>query len=166
VDIDAIPKQTGHVVFGPSCCSMSVLTPMNASIEKIFQLANLVLADGRTIMIAEGFDIFPMTAIALILILLGVRIMKRKHGGFLKSSRARGIFTNKRASGRLLKSQRSVVLKPCPNCAEQLPLSTIICPTCDYNFLAERPGRGQKLLPSPQPLTHEVPDQKSASLGL
>jgi hypothetical protein len=134
-----------------------------AIVENLSNLANLVLTYGNTLMIAEGLDIF--TAVALILVLLAARILKRKRAS-LKSFRARGSVTNKRASGRLFESQRSPALKPCPNCAEQLPLSAIICDTCDYNFLAERPGRGQKLLPSSQPITHEVPGQKIACAEL
>jgi len=136
-----------------------------AIVENLSNLANLVLTYGSTLMIAEGLDILPITAAALILVLLAARIVKRKRG-VLKSFRARGSVTNKRASGRLFESNRSPALKPCPTCAEQLPLSAIICHACDYNFLAERPGRGQKLLPSPQPMTHEVPEQKIASAKL
>jgi len=117
-----------------------------AIVENLSNLANLVLTYGSTLMIAEGLDILPITAAALILVLLAARIVKRKRG-VLKSFRARGSVTNKRASGRLFESNRSPALKPCPTCAEQLPLSAIICHACDYNFLAERPGRGQKLLP-------------------
>jgi hypothetical protein len=131
-------------------------------VENLSNLVNLVLTDGSALMIAGGLDIPSITALILILVLLA-RIVKRKHTGF---TRARGTVTHKRASGRLFESQRSPALKPCPNCAEQLPLSTIICDTCDYNFLAERPGRGQKLLSAPQPMTHEVPKQNIASAGL
>jgi hypothetical protein len=58
------------------------------------------------------------------------------------------------------------MLKPCPNCAEELPLSAIICDACDYNFLAARPGRGQKLLPPSEAVTREVPEQRIASAAL
>lgn len=121
-----------------------------AIVENLSNLANLVLTYGSALMIAEGLDILPITAVALILVLLAARIVKRKRG-VLKSFRARRTVTNKRSSGRLFESQRGPALKACPNCAEQLPLSTIICRTCDYNFLAARPGRGQKLLPHPNP---------------
>jgi hypothetical protein len=134
-----------------------------AVMENLSYLANLVLTYGSTLMIAEGLDILPITAVALILVLLAARIVKRKRG-VLKSVQAQDTFTHKRAAGRLFKSQRSPVLKPCPNCAEQLPLSAIMCDTCDYNFLAERPGRGEKLLPPPQPMTHEVPENRIASV--
>ena len=121
-----------------------------AMAENLSYLTNLVLTYGNTRMIAAGLDIFSMAAVVLILVLLATMIVKRKRR-FLKSVRTRGAVTGKRASGRLFERQRNPALKPCPNCAEQLPLSVIICGTCDYNFLAERPGRGQNLLPSPNP---------------
>ena len=141
----------------------AVALPMD--VENLSNLANLVLTYGSTLVIAEGLDILPIIAVALILVLLTARIVKRKRS-VLKSFRARGTVNNKRSSGRLLKSQRSPVMKPCPSCAEQLPLSAIICRTCGYNFLAERPGRGQTLLPSPQAMTDEAPEQKLASAEL
>jgi hypothetical protein len=125
-----------------------------AVLEILSNLGNLVMAFGSTLMIAGGLDMFLVTTGALILIPLAARIVKRKHGGFRKSFRPRGRASHGRASGRLLESRRGPVLKPCPNCAEQLPLSAIMCHFCDYNFLAERPGRGQNLLPPPQPFTH------------
>ena len=108
-----------------------------AIVENLSNLANLLLTDGRALMVAGGPEILPIIAVALILVLLMVRIVKRK------TFRTRG------TSCRLFERQRSPELKPCPNCTEQLPLSAIICNTCDYNFLAARPGRGQNLLPSP-----------------
>ena len=131
-----------------------------AIVENLSNLANLLLTDGRALMVAGGPEILPITAVALILLLLVTRIVKRK------TFRARGTVTHKRASGRLFEKQRSPELKPCPNCTEQLPLSAIICHTCDYNFLAARPGRGQRLLPPPQPMTRKVSEQRIASPGL
>ena len=126
-----------------------------AIVENLSNLASLLLTDGRALMIAGGPEILPIIAVALILVLLVTRIVKRK------TFRARGTVTHKRASGRLFERQRSPELKPCPNCTEQLPLSAIICNTCDYNFLAARPGRGQNLLLPPQPITHESSGSKN-----
>jgi hypothetical protein len=140
-----------------------VVWPMDkAMVENLSSLANLVLRYGGTLVIAEGLDILAITAVALILVFLAARLVRRTHGGFLKSFRARRTIAHKRALGRLFNSQRSPVLKPCPNCAAQLPLTAILCDSCDYNFLAERPGRGQNLLSSPQPMTREVPQQRIA----
>ena len=134
-----------------------------AILENLSSLANLVLTYGSTLLIAEGVDIPFVAIVALIFVLLAVRIAKRRRGGF-KSVRGRGNAAKKRASGGFFEGQRSPARKQCPNCAEQLPLSAIICQACDYNFLAERPGRGQKLLSAPQPMTHEVPVQKIAPM--
>ena len=105
---------------------------------KFSNLTDTALAYGQTLWIASGLDLFSITAGVLILVLLAVRIVARKR-------RARKSFRvwNSATSG------RGLMLKSCPNCDERLALSAIICETCDYNFLAERPGRGQKLLPSP-----------------
>src|SRR4029077_10488953 len=119
-------------------------------------LANLVLTDGRMLMIAGNSDILHFAAMALILVLLTARIVKRKRGGFFKSSRARRTSTNKSVADRFFENKRMPALKPCPNCAEQLPLSALVCDACDYNFLAARPERGQKLLLPPQPMTYGV----------
>jgi hypothetical protein len=127
-------------------------------------LAIFALADGRTFMLAEGLDILHISAIALILVFLVGRIVKRKQSGFAKSAPVWGTSTH--AAARFFESKHIPPLKPCPHCARQLPLPAIICEQCDYNFLAARPGRGQKLLPSPQPVIHEPSDQSSVSGGI
>src|SRR5262245_55547016 len=131
-------------------------------VENLSSLANLVSTYGSTLVITERLHILAIAAVALIIVLLAVGIVKRKRGVFLKSFRPRRTATNKRSYGRLSERHRRPALKPCPNCAEKLPLTAVICNICDYNFLAERPGRGQTLLPAPQPITHEVPEQQMA----
>jgi predicted amidophosphoribosyltransferase len=39
--------------------------------------------------------------------------------------------------------------KKCPNCNDQLPLSTLVCDACEYNFLSGSNGPRHKLLPAP-----------------
>jgi hypothetical protein len=39
--------------------------------------------------------------------------------------------------------------KKCPGCAEELPLSTLVCDACEYNFLSGSIGSKYKLLPAP-----------------
>lgn len=133
--------------------------------ENLSNLANLVWTYSSRLLIAEGMDKLLIVGVASILVLFTANIVRRKRS-VLESFRDRGRATKKHASGRLFKSQRRVVLKPCPSCVEKLPLSVIICDACGYNFLAERPGRGQALLPSPQPMNHEAPEQKIASAEL
>src|SRR5262245_27378232 len=133
--------------------------------ENLLNLANLVWTYGNSLLIAEGMDTLLIVAVASILVLFTTMIVRRKRG-VLKSFRARGRATKKGACGRFFKSQPTPVLKPCPSCVEKLPLSAIICDACGYNFLAERPGRGQALLLSPQSMNYEAPEQKIASAEL
>ena len=57
------------------------MRPMDeAVVENLSTLANLVLTYGSNVMKAEGLDILPVSAIALILVFLAARIVKRKHG--------------------------------------------------------------------------------------
>jgi hypothetical protein len=134
---------------------------MNAMSETIVgnfpTLMNVALTFADNL-IAERLDVLSLTAV-LTLVLLAAKIF-RKRRSVSKSFRAHDKFTRKRV-GRLFKSQCTPVLKSCPSCAQQLPLSALICDNCDYNFLAERPGRRQALLQPPNPLTHEAPQQKS-----
>src|SRR6266567_8938269 len=128
-------------------------------------LAKFIVTDGRILMTAGGLDVFYLSAIALIAAFLTVRLMKKKHGSFFKSFRARSSFKNTGVSDRFFESNHIPALKKCPNCPEQLPLSALICEACDYNFLSGMVGRGQKFLPSPEPMTHEGSNQRFASAG-
>jgi hypothetical protein len=99
-------------------------------------------------MIARSLDTLHFAAIALMLVFLWLRMTNKKERNsfaFAPIESARSV--------RFLERHRLPAQKKCPHCAMQLPLSAILCETCDYNFLAERPGRGQKLLPPPE----EVP---------
>jgi hypothetical protein len=126
--------------------------------ENFLTWAALALMDARTPMIA-GLDILHISAIALILIFLRLRMVNKKSGSPFKYFRAASATANHGASGRFLEIRRIPALKNCPNCAEQLPLSALMCDACDYNFLAAMPGRGQKLLPAP----HQMSEQRIAS---
>jgi hypothetical protein len=113
-------------------------------------LTKLALTDSRTFMLSAGLDALHIAAIALILIFITTRIVKKKNSSFLKPFRLAS------TSERFFEIKHIAPLKPCPNCDTQHALSALICDACDYNFLAERPGRGQRLLPPPQPMTHKV----------
>ena len=134
---------------------------MNAMSETIVGnfpiLMNVVLTYAGTLT-AESLGVLSLST-ALTLALLAAKMFRKKRR-VSKSFQAHDNFTRK-SVGSLFKSQRTPVLKPCPSCAQQLPLSAIICDTCDYNFLAERPARRQVLLQLPKLLTHETPQQKS-----
>jgi hypothetical protein len=125
---------------------------MKAMVGNFPTLTNVVLTYASNL-IAESVDVLSISAVALTLAILAAKTLRRKRS-VPKSIQAHESFTSKRVKGRLFKSQRSPVLKQCPTCAQQLPLSALMCDTCDYNFLAERPGRRQVLLPPPKALTH------------
>ena len=106
-------------------------------------LANFVLTYADNV-IAENLDVLSLSAVTLTLAFLAAKRLRRKRT-VPRYFRAHESFTRKRVTGRLFESKRSPVLKRCPSCARQLPLSAIMCDTCDYNFLAERPSRRQAL---------------------
>jgi len=120
-------------------------------LENLSDVVNFLLIDGGAAMMTAGLEI-AIGAVALILVLLLARMKTKKF-------RARRTRTHQRASVRLFEKKPNPERKPCPNCAERLPLSAIICDKCDYNFLAARPGRGQNLLPSPEAPIHDGLDQ-------
>jgi type IV secretory pathway VirB3-like protein len=140
--------------------------PMYEAITGNFSaLAKLIVTDGSTLMIAGDLNILHFSAIALILVFLTVRIAKKKHRNFFKALIARSDPMGNSTAGRFFERHPISALKKCPHCAEQLQLSALICDACDYNFLSRMVGRGQKLLPSPEPMTHEMSDQSFASAG-
>jgi hypothetical protein len=57
------------------------------------------------------------------------------------------------AADRMFEKRNISARKCCPSCSEQVPLSTLICDACDYNFLS---GHGHKLLPAPQAVINET----------
>lgn len=53
-----------------------------------------------------------------------------------------------------------LVFKKCPQCAEQLPVSALVCDGCDHNFLAGSILR-HKLLPAPESSMRGGPTRQS-----
>jgi hypothetical protein len=125
---------------------------MKAMVGNFPTLTNVVLTYASNLM-AESVDVLSISAVALTLAILAAKTLRRKRS-VPKFFQAHESFPPRRVKGRLFKRQRSPVLKQCPSCAQQLPLSALMCDTCDYNFLAERPGRQQVLLPPPKALPH------------
>ena len=109
-------------------------------------------------MLVEGSNIL-LAAIALVVIFLAARMVRRKQSGLFRSSkRADRAFTLHRKSGGMFAKQHTQALKKCPNCAKELSLSTLICEGCEYNFLAGTVGLRNRALPAPEPHTHESPE--------
>jgi hypothetical protein len=129
-----------------------------AILQKLSTLATRMMTDGSMLMIDERGDTVYFSTIILIGGLLTAGLLK-KYGGLFKG-RNLGIHGD---PDRVFEKQRLLILKKCPNCAEELSLSALICDGCDYNFLSGMIGRGQKLLPTPEPLTPKVSKPTLAS---
>lgn len=114
-------------------------------------------------MVAEGIDVFYFSAIALIVVLVTARIVMRKYGSFFKSHPAVSSFKSSSAADRMFAKRRIPTIKNCPNCAAQLPLSGLICDSCDYNFLAGSVCRGNKMLPAPEAYADHGSNREIAS---
>jgi hypothetical protein len=113
--------------------------------------------DGSTAMLAEHSNFLYVAAVALILVILRARRATRKDTGIFKSVLFWRTLANDRSTDRMFERHHIQALKKCPNCKEQLPLSTLICEACDHNFLTGMLGPGQRLLPTPEPRVHEIP---------
>jgi hypothetical protein len=126
------------------------------TMEKLSSLLKLVMTDGSTLMVTGDLTILQFSAIALILVFLLARMAKKKYSSSFRSSMAESAITNNFVADRIFASQRISLQKDCPNCAEHVPLSALICEACEYNFLSRMVGSRHKMLPSPAPMTHEV----------
>ena len=84
-------------------------------------------------MIAEDFGVFFLLAT-----LLAIAATTATKSGHLRRSTAK-----EHHPGDLR------AFKNCPNCADPLPLSTLVCDVCEYNFLSASIGPRHKLLPAP-----------------
>ena len=84
-------------------------------------------------------------AIGLTVFMLAIKVTIHRGGRFFPK------FLGAPFMGTRAKRQQIVLsaLKTCPECAEQLPLSTLVCDTCNYNFLSGSVAHRHKLLPPP-----------------
>ena len=135
---------------------------MDEALRILSSLTTLVGLDGSGAMIAEQSNILHLAAIVMILVLVAAKRMGVREGGFFKSLLAGSRCSNDRNPDRMFDQQRFSALKKCPGCSEELPLSAVMCEACDYNFLSGMVGHGHKLLPSPEPLVHELSKQSFA----
>jgi hypothetical protein len=142
--------------------SMKLIYPFNLNLDELLTLTKRVLTDGSTLLLAGDANLLPYSALGLILVILLARIATRKGSKWIELSRARRSLMQPHGSDRVFASKRRPMTKPCPNCAEQLPLAAIICGACDHNFLADRPGR-VKLLPPPEPMIQDSAEPRAAA---
>jgi Uncharacterised protein family UPF0547 len=126
---------------------------MDEAISQSLSFVTLAVINGRTLSIDGGSDILHFLAIALTVAFLTARIASKKDGSFFPWFVA-GALLGIIALPVAIFKRRHVglsALKKCPKCAEQLPLSTLVCAACDYNFISGIVGHGHKLLSSPKP---------------
>jgi len=100
-------------------------------------------------MITGGFGLDYLSA--LILILAAVWLAKKPVGAFFKSYAAESALAKNLLAEKLFGANPLPTQKNCPNCAEPMPISILICDACDYNFLSGRIGTNLKSLPAPNP---------------
>lgn len=101
-------------------------------------------------------DVILYAAIASTLALLIARVWRR-HPAMSFEKLLPERFKKSRARHRDL---AVLAFKKCPQCADQLPVSTLVCDACDYNFLAGSILR-HKLLPAPETSIRSAAPQKS-----
>jgi hypothetical protein len=126
---------------------------MYKAISQSLSLVTLMVTNGSTLMIDGGSDLLHFLAIALTLGFLTARIASKKDGSFFKWFVAGALLGIIALPVAIFKRRHAVLaaLKKCPKCAEQLPLSALVCDTCDYNFISRIAGHGHRLLASAKP---------------
>ena len=93
-----------------------------------------------------GTDGVYFVAITLLSVILAARMLPRKNGGLLQGLSEQPLFVSK---GTQRHQAALSALKTCPKCADQLPLATLVCDGCEYNFLSGTVGSRHKMLPAP-----------------
>ena len=110
-------------------------------------------------MITADLNVFLYAAILPVLAIVVARIIRKKEGGAFTSPLSEAFKNAYKKRDHFA----APVSKKCPKCAEQLPLSALICDTCDFNFLAGAVTYRHKMLPAPeQPVPHEAAGQTLA----
>jgi len=72
------------------------------------------------------------------------------------------LFHQDDAADQMFERRNISARKCCPGCTEELPLSTLICGACDYNFLSGSTSHGRKLLPAPPSAVDRTPARQIA----
>jgi hypothetical protein len=120
------------------------------------------------LIITANLDVITHAAMVPIFALLTARIARKLDGVFkyFVPRAVKNPFERK-------DSFAALAFKKCPKCAEQLPLSTLVCDACDYNFLAGSVIRPHTALPAPDefrltkhrdkrlPITHSFSSESS-----
>jgi hypothetical protein len=134
-------------------------------LNNLSSFANQLMTNGSMLMIADGSDILPYGAIALMLGFLTARMGSRKGGNFFKWFVA-GTLGGIIALPVAVFKKEPVALpafKKCPKCTGQIPISALVCEECDYNFITGLVRNRLTMLPAPnEPLARDVSNQALA----
>ena len=136
-----------------------------ALITNFSTYATLVLTKVNFLLEAKSLIAFDVASIVLVVALLTATIARKKDGSYFKWFVAGALFGFIALPMAILKKQPVAApprLKQCPNCPEQVPISILVCESCDYNFLSEMVGHRHKLLPYYQPLAADSPNRTYA----
>ncbi len=117
-------------------------------------------------MMTDGINIYYIPTIALTVALLFTWGVKRKRGNFFRSFLASTGLKKSYANDLMFENLRVPVFKKCPNCEGQLPLSALLCDSCDFNFLAGSLCRGNKMLPAPDAFDDHASNREIAAAGM
>ena len=108
-------------------------------------------------MLIENSNLIYYAAMALILALLAVRTARKEGANSFRRLLPKALQKYRVNTDHLT----VLAFKKCPQCDDQLPVSTLVCDACDYNFLASSILRHQ-LLPAPSESIASTPQQSFA----
>jgi hypothetical protein len=125
--------------------------PMFEAILKDFSSFVVFVVERGTTATVDGLTIFYLSIMALILAFLTAAIANHKGGSFFKWFVAGALIGIIALPIAMFKRKKVVhsALKQCPECAEQLPVQTLVCDGCDYNFVSMMAGYRHKPVPPP-----------------
>jgi hypothetical protein len=139
-----------------------------AILSKFSSYATLVRTELNSILKDEILITLAVAIFAITLAFVTANIASKKEGSYFKWFVA-GALIGIIALPMAIRKKRPDIDPPpskqCPKCAEQHPLSTLICESCDYNFLSGMVGHRHKLLPHYEPLSHDTPSRSFAYGG-
>lgn len=107
-----------------------------------------------------NLDVIVYIAMAVVIALLIARTLRNQNANIFEK------LTPKLFRKSQLRKKELAILafKKCPQCADQLPLSALVCDGCDYNFLAGSILR-HKLLPAPEVSTDNETARRPLAQG-
>lgn len=115
-------------------------------------------------MTAEGLNMIYF-GIALIAVAIVARRLSKMNGARRFRALVPGALRKEPRVDRMFEKLRVPANKKCPGCAHDLPLSALLCESCDFNFLAGSVIRGAKMLPAPEASPEQEPPPEAAAVN-